>query len=286
MLDSEIINATWNQLFNFSRNGIWILDRAGKVVVANDVLLKWLEIKDIAGRDWQEFAREASESDEMEIASHSGVVRRVEWTSEPIKASDGSELGTLQIFADQSTAKAFEHLLVSEIKSLAKLAGEDPLTGLANRRAFESSLEHIKQEQAKRFGVIILDLDDFKTINDSFGHDVGDKVLKVFCDRLKSLVREGDLVARIGGDEFAILLPNITISELSEVADRIKRDVNLEIEENGKQLLVFVSMGYAHSGPNAEDVVKRADEWMYEHKAKKELKGLSALAEESSKQKP
>ncbi len=113
-------------------------------------------------------------------------------------------------------------------KEIEALARRDPLTGLPNRRAFD---ERLSAEAARSrryghpFGVIILDLDHFKSVNDSFGHPAGDEVLKFVAKTIEANVRETDLAARIGGEEFAVILPESGLAEVKSVAEKLRESV-------------------------------------------------------------
>lgn len=215
---------------------------------------------------------------EAELKSSSGIVRHVTVRTEKIFDEQGDFAGYGCLFSDQSMVKALEGRLVAELQRMAKLAGEDPLTGVANRRAFDETLAHLTQADERKFGVVLADLDDFKQVNDSFGHTVGDQVLVEFAKRLQHLVREGDLVARIGGDEFAVLMPNVTIVGLTEAANRLRESLCAEMDVRGRKMTVFASIGYAHSGPDPKTVVQRADHWMYTHKNVRDAAGISGMA--------
>src|SRR5256885_15317876 len=114
----------------------------------------------------------------------------------------------------------------------------DPLTGLANRAFFHEQLEHavsIRTEDESGTAVVFIDLDEFKQINDQFGHSVGDEVLAVLGERLKSVIRAGDSVARLGGDEFAVLLTAVREpAEAAIVAERLLEQITAPIDVAGR----------------------------------------------------
>ena len=141
-------------------------------------------------------------------------------------------------------------------------AQTDPLTGLFNRRALGEALEVMDGRQ-QGFAVIALDVDHFKAINDGHGHDVGDEVLARLAGVLRECSRQGDLAFRLGGEEFLLLLPDTALGVAGEIAERLRRQVEMtRIEPVGR---VTVSLGVACRTPGAEggDVLKRADELMY-----------------------
>jgi diguanylate cyclase (GGDEF)-like protein len=147
-----------------------------------------------------------------------------------------------------------------------QLALRDPLTGLGNRRAFDRMLDPELSRSNPDAAVLLLDLDGFKAINDTWGHDVGDEVLKAVADRLRQTARGSDLVARIGGDEFAVLArPALNIEGLSErLSDAISQPLHLP-----QQVLhPSASIGWASvvRGATQEDVLREADRMLYARK--------------------
>lgn len=161
---------------------------------------------------------------------------------------------------------------------LSKLATSDALTGLANRRHAMETMETMvtrAQRKGEPLGVIMLDVDFFKKVNDRYGHPVGDIVLKKVAQILQASAREYDLVARIGGEEFLVLCDNATIQVAKALAERIRSGVEgCSIEyETGKQLSVTISLGIYSALPsladlanNGEDLIKVADEALYRAK--------------------
>lgn len=158
------------------------------------------------------------------------------------------------------------------LNAVADQATHDPLTGLANRALFDDRLERLLRDGAPA-AVVVIDLDGFKRVNDTFGHAAGDRVLVEVGRRLQEAVRHRDMVARIGGDEFAILIegPN---AHTGDVADRVERCFGPPFDLGGHTAAVRPSLGIAVAGfgadsgqtsspPSAEDLLKRADLAMY-----------------------
>lgn len=143
------------------------------------------------------------------------------------------------------------------------LTFKDSLSGIANRRAFERALEAMAERSLRRstcFSLILCDIDHFKGINDSYGHPFGDQVICQIASQLDSIVRSGDLAARIGGEEFALLLEDADGKGASEVAERVRRKVeNLVLKCNREQVQVTLSLGIAvfptHSSLSSELIV-------------------------------
>ncbi|GAB2575958.1 hypothetical protein Aab01nite_13710 [Paractinoplanes abujensis] len=154
---------------------------------------------------------------------------------------------------------------------LHQLAFHDSLTGLANRQLFYERLEQaLEADGAGAVAVLFIDLDGFKQINDARGHHAGDTVLQVVADRLRSGIRQGDTVARFGGDEFAILLEEIVdVADAYTAAERIVADVREPIDIAGVPAHVSTSVGIAvhRRGTFAADLLREADAAMYAAKA-------------------
>jgi diguanylate cyclase (GGDEF)-like protein/PAS domain S-box-containing protein len=146
----------------------------------------------------------------------------------------------------------------------------DPLTGLANRAFFHEQLEHavsIRTENEPGTAVVFIDLDEFKQINDQYGHSVGDEVLAILGARLKTVIRAGDSVARLGGDEFAVLLTSVhEPAEPAIVAERLLEQITAPIDVAGRQLLLTASIGIA-LGSTGTELLKQADAAMYRAKS-------------------
>jgi len=152
-------------------------------------------------------------------------------------------------------------------------ASHDPLTGLQNRRAFLDRLEDAvrgAREHAEHHAVAFLDLDRFKAVNDRFGHSVGDRLLREIGQVMGRVVRGGDVLARIGGDEFALLLTNCRLDDARGVAEKVCAAVDAyRIEHNGAVLDVGVSVGIAPieaDTPGAAQAIAEADGACYEAK--------------------
>jgi diguanylate cyclase (GGDEF)-like protein len=169
------------------------------------------------------------------------------------------EIALAQALAD-STAVAMEHVQVrGELKEAAALAETDALTGLPNRRAWDEVLEAALESGAGRLCVAVIDIDHFKTHNDTLGHQAGDKLLQDAAAAWRRELRAGDVIARFGGDEFAVLMPECEIEEARSICRRLCGAL-----PDGKT----VSIGVA-SRDGVEDgasLVARADQALYEAK--------------------
>ncbi|WP_228200588.1 GGDEF domain-containing protein [Arcobacter peruensis] len=155
------------------------------------------------------------------------------------------------------------------------MALRDPLTNLYNRRYFEHTIEKLISlaiRRKEKLCLLMLDIDKFKNINDTYGHDIGDEVLKKLADNLLELLRNSDVITRMGGEEFAIVFPNTPIEAGYQTADKIRKVIeNLKIEVKKDILISFtVSIGITLFDENKDkdvhSLLKRADIALYEAK--------------------
>jgi len=158
------------------------------------------------------------------------------------------------------------HLEIS--REIIDRSNQDVLTGLYNRSAIEPILERVEQryqDAAENYILLILDIDDFKQINDTFGHSIGDAVLRSVAEKLSAVVRERDYVARYGGDEFLIVIP---IERMDDVAAILARINASACNVSGFAFDVFVSVGGAHrrESDSKDALIALADQRMYEMK--------------------
>jgi diguanylate cyclase (GGDEF)-like protein len=184
----------------------------------------------------------------------------------------GSDLALLEAFAGQAAASITKGRLESELNDLAF---HDGLTGLANRALLSLRLEsalHRPDRPPLGPAVLFLDLDDFKTVNDSLGHVVGDRLLTLVADRLRGCLRPADTAARLGGDEFAILLDEVRhVSDASSVAERMIAALRAPFTVEGTRVLIHASIGVVIATPErttADELLRDADIAMYRAKAR------------------
>lgn len=161
--------------------------------------------------------------------------------------------------------KILERLRLKQNKQLEKLSKTDSLTGLANRRSIEeryAQAETLKEDYA----LILGDLDNFKRVNDTYGHNAGDIVLKMVADSFKHSVREEDMVCRWGGEEILVFLPKCDKADAIAIAEKIRESISrTEVMAEGERLYVTMTFGVAlsKSGKDFNEIVKKADDRLY-----------------------
>lgn len=181
--------------------------------------------------------------------------------------TDGCLVTMCRRFDDERMRLAGE--LVAEQAKLEHLALHDPLTGLANRALFKQELEEAlsQPQSASGVGVLFADLDNFKSVNDTLGHDAGDRLLIEVANRLRGAVRSSDTVARLGGDEFVILHGGFTDAEqeLHALTERVRAALSRPFSIEGHTVRTAGSVGVAHTDGDAtaEDLLAEADAAMY-----------------------
>ena len=192
-----------------------------------------------------------------------GTARWFETNGRAILDERGEIDGVLSVVRDISARKAVERRLTSD-------ALTDPLTALPNRRGFNATVSRRPLDAGTNYSdcVAVLDLDHFKVINDSFGHAVGDKVLRNFARIARQMVRERDLVARTGGEEFAIFFPDTSVEQAMLVCDRLRREMARTDQCVGSSTVrVTVSGGVGLIGPEGiDEALKVADRALYQAK--------------------
>ncbi|MFC3882364.1 diguanylate cyclase domain-containing protein [Bacillus songklensis] len=199
---------------------------------------------------------------ELKVIRFDGKIIHVEVISTPIEymGKDARELVVLDITQRKQHEELMNHLIY-----------HDQLTGLPNRRFFQETLnqklDQFKSE--KLLAVMFIDLDGFKNVNDTFGHEIGDQLLQEVAKRLNNSVRDRDMAARLAGDEFTVILPEITREDVVQVAERVLEELRLPVILKKNSVKVTSSIGivfYPHHGDNVETLLKHADQAMYQAK--------------------
>jgi diguanylate cyclase (GGDEF)-like protein/PAS domain S-box-containing protein len=210
---------------------------------------------------------------DREIVDAAGVLRFSQAHYMPDIDERGRVRGFFVLVVDVSARVTAERALAAAHAEMALRATTDPLTGLANRALLEERLQHAamgRDRSGRTIALLIIDLDHFKPVNDAYGHAAGDAMLIEVATRLRTTVRGGDLVARVGGDEFVVLCPDIGGSdEAADLADRLVRvlGVDIQVPEAEAPLGVGASIGVVVTGssgalPSAA-LMREADHRMY-----------------------
>ena len=281
----DLVEARFASLIRNASDVIMIVDADGRIEYASPAVQRTFGLwhDDLVGHRlgdiWREADREKITAFLAEVAATQGV------PIGPVELSVGTKSRRFILecvgsnLLDDPAVKGLALNLrdVTERKALEdqlrQLAFHDPLTLLANRSLFRNRVEHalaLSRRTQERLAVLMIDLDNFKNVNDSLGHDVGDRLLQTAAQRLVKCTRAADTVARLGGDEFAVLLEGVsTIDQAEQIAASVTEAFRLPLSIDGNEMLVTTSVGVALSEPgnDTEHVLRNADIAMYNAKA-------------------
>lgn len=263
-------------IFTSMSDGVVVLDRERRIVDLNPAAEQMLgrSLRDVLGVCGSSVLGtpvvDTLSPDDRPLARHDLTLgegerrREYELRLSPLLDANARHVGWLIVLRDVTERNAME-------RQLRYQAFHDALTGLVNRRMFFERLKTMTtSEEASRLAVLIVDLDGFKDVNDRLGHQAGDDLLKAVARRLRYCTRAGDLVARFGGDEFAVLLwPVERESDAQRVAERILLALGEPFSVDGTTAPVGCSVGYAlgFAGAQPDDLLRRADLALYAAKA-------------------
>jgi len=269
-----------------SKVGIFQLDSRGQCTYANEELASitglsseellsqgWLSVvhpddKRRVGEQLNTLIQKTSQhiAIDCSLLRPNGSIKWITGDIAPLRDADQQQIGFLGTLSDISELK-------QAYDQLEHMAFYDTLTGLANRRLFRNRLEHMLsniQRTNNSVALILIDVDHFKNVNDSMGHDSGDTLLTVIAERLKQCVRFTDTVARLGGDEFAVILPNVPdMLTVSSIAEKILQGLSKPTLLDDEEVTVSASLGISVSPEDtkeAEVLIKNADMALYRAK--------------------
>jgi len=225
----------------------------------------------------ESYSNQISQTDDLEVMNHL-LVDLVNETRKMQESTQHYRSGFISARAEVEAAQEKINTLESELQQMSEKVHEDHLTGVLNRRGLDLAFER-EASRAKRqkqpLCYALIDIDNFKKLNDTHGHKVGDDALVYLVDSIKTTTRIDDIVARYGGEEFVVLLPNTKMPDAVEILSRIRRNLTKQffLHEN-KRLLITFSAGVAEYDyeETQEVIFKRADEALY--RAKKNGKNL------------
>lgn len=285
--------------FDALSEGLLVLDNQGRIAMANLSFSRsiLLPIDELVGKDaatlpfepskegspaWSEIMHAKSEVHrvEMTLGTAQSAVRTFMVNASPILETDGASRGVLVTFDDITELASRSRELVymlgvvresrdkikEQNEELRYLATRDPLTGCLNRRSFFERFETFWSGDAspvRAIGVIMVDIDRFKSINDGYGHATGDEVLRSVAAALLETTNRERLICRYGGEEFAILLPEMTLAEAEIEAERLRQRIGTAPI---RELQISISLGVSHSQLGAESpeaLLEQADQALY-----------------------
>ena len=270
VLDKDLCITAWNESLE-KLNGIPAASVLGKPVLE---AIPWVRDFGILAR--MERALAGEEVPETEVQLKEPETGRLYWSSDaygPLRDADGAISGVIGTIRDITRYKESE-------AQLRFMGLHDLLTGLANRRRFEIELERLQKSREYPVTVMSFDMDGLKMYNDAFGHAGGDAAIRDCASLLRECVREGDVLARMGGDEFAAVFPRLAADQAEIIAGRIR---NVLQQKNGHvQLPLSLSIGMATAEERTGslmDLVRLADERMYREKLNRSRSSRSQLIE-------
>jgi len=270
-----------------------IIDKNGQIIFCNDFALELTGFQkvEVIGQNYfdifipyemQEDAKtwfkeilknkKFIEQNIFPVQIKNGEKRFVNWNHTLLFDSEGNVSGIASIGEDITERKQFQ-------ERLEHMSFHDALTGLYNRTYFEEALLHLQEEGSTPVGMIVCDVDGLKLVNDTLGHSTGDQLLRLTAGIVKQCFREEDKLFRIGGDEFAIILPKSELSVVEQACQRVRKAVEKYNVEN-VEFPLSLSMGFAVSGKtksNFNELFKEADDGMYREKLHRSKSTRSAL---------
>ena len=273
------------RVFENAAEGIMVTDSQGRILDVNESFTRLTEYsrEEVLGKNpsllqsgrqdddfyeklWIELGINGRWVGEIWNRRKSGEVYPEQLSINSVTDDSGKVINYVGVFSDISGFKESE-------ERLKYLAYHDPLTGLANRVLFRDRVKHAldsAERKGNKIALLYIDLDHFKTINDTMGHDVGDMLLEYVAYRIKGCVRESDTVARMGGDEFTILLEQLTVREdVLRVAECILDKLTQTFSIGRKSIKIGASIGiscYPHDSASMESLIRLADSAMYHAK--------------------
>lgn len=272
-------------VFNASTDGILITDPELKIISINDAFTDIIGFNqaDFNG-DAMQFLQTGHQNDEALQAMSNILSQGEQWQGELLKSTKNGTLLPLSVrintVSNQQNALTHFVIVVTDIAErkaeeeyLRHIAHHDALTNLPNRVLFHAKLEQAvvhAQRSNGIFAVLFFDLDNFKPVNDQYGHEVGDKLLQEVAERLGSRIRQMDTITRMGGDEFVVLLENLpNAAILPQLTHKIVQAVCAPCYIQGHHINIGVSVGeaiYPQDGVDAKSLINYADQKMYQMK--------------------
>lgn len=280
-------NITMETLFDSMPVAMALTDREGRLILVNRkmALLSGHNASDLIGRKVEEVNKEAAENIKrdfcmfdagLDVPDHEIQIgdKIFHASVKPVRDSAGFAVGGMTALTDITQQKQVERELAEANKQLQLLADNDPLTNLLNARAYYEVCERMMSVALRHnnsFSVLFVDLDHFKKINDTYGHHVGDLVLKAVSTCILQTCRNSDLIGRVGGEEFSIFLPETDNSGAMFVAEKLRSNIEQLLPPigAGKKIGITASIGVASKLKHHKaiaDIQRDADHAMYHAK--------------------
>ncbi|RWX56973.1 diguanylate cyclase domain-containing protein [Photobacterium chitinilyticum] len=274
------------KVFDCSQDAIMLLSGSGKITMVNPAFSKYLgyNADDVIGKHFHQLL-DLTKYSKLQRSIQQALKKTNHWQGEMNQlCKDGTYIPLfvrINRIQDSHRSEVQTVVIASDLRSMKKmrrlehLATHDPLTNLANRSKLRQELRQLltkRQTASAVFAVLFIDLDDFKTVNDSYGHSSGDKVLQIIAERLIRTVRKSDIVARLAGDEFVTIInPVSNQDDITFTCERILARIMEPISLRKKiQLNIGASIGcyyvFANESLDVDDILRRADKAMYSAK--------------------
>jgi diguanylate cyclase (GGDEF)-like protein/PAS domain S-box-containing protein len=277
----EIARKRYTTIINTTSEGFWMLDKNRKIVEVNDALPLMLDYEpsEMLGKTPYDFVDEKNEEIfksqidridstehrkyEIELLCKCGKNVPVSISATTIKDDDGNFIFSFAFIKNIQGIKKMQ-------KKLEELATTDRLTGAYNRLKLEEFLEE-ETRRAQRyseisFSIILFDIDKFKDLNDNYGHDIGDIVLKDVVRESIKCIRDTDMFGRWGGEEFIVALPHTDIERATVVAQKLRAKIEERVEVESRKVTASFGVSQYIDGDNVDTLIKRADTRLYEAK--------------------
>ena len=271
VLTEEICSELYGRYFSHMDDGLVIQDAGMRLEHEVGKVIRWID--DVAGGT-AEFD-DSLKANMGQLAEPEGLRNLRNIMESLLEESRKAHQNNQQLKAQLEQSSSEIHTLREKVESVQKEALTDPLTGIANRKQFDMALRNEamhSMEEGSPLCLALLDIDHFKKFNDTYGHPVGDKVLKLVAEMLSRNIKGRDLAARYGGEEFVLLLPRTDLADAVALCDQIRISVGRKVlrnkqtgEDYGK-ISISIGVGQFVHGEGLNGFVERADRCLYQAK--------------------